>query len=247
MSKKSEEPSIIKLKDKRDEDFIPTGIKEIDSLITGIARGRITEIWGKEGVGKTDLVTRLMANISQDKKILYVDTEFALNKDRVIALGVNPKNVQYLADSRLERVCELLISSVGKYDLIILDSLAYLTPLTVESSDVGENAIGLYSRLIKHWIVKFRPKLGDSSTAFVVINQYRKSINMYDRVEPPGGTSWHHAVDVRLLLSTNSADKITKAGEITGHKVHVEIKKSKLSTPHKKTTYILKYNKDLEQ
>lgn len=244
MSKKTTDPEIVKLNEKRGEKFIPTGIKEIDELVGGVAIGRITEIWGKEGVGKTDFVTRLMANVSQEKKILYIDTEFALNKDRVIEMGVNPKNVQYLADSRLERVCELLIDSLDNYDLIILDSLAYLTPLTVESSDVGENSIGLYSRLIKHWIVKFRPKLGVSNTAFVVINQYRKSINMYDKVEPPGGTSWHHAVDVRLQLSSNSTDKITKGGEVIGHKVHVEVKKSKLSIPYRKTIYTIKYNKE---
>lgn len=244
MAKKdtTDEPKVTTLEDKRDEQFIPTGIPELDELIGGgVCRGRITEVWGSEGTGKTNLATRILANISKDHKVLYADTEFALNKDRVKALGAIPKNISYVADSRLERVAELLIDAVGKYDLIILDSLAYLTPTTVDTAEVGENAIGLFARQIKHWVVKFRPRLGVSDTAMVVINQYRKPFGLYAKAESPGGTSFAHAVDVRLYLSTNSADKIIKEGVTVGHWVNVEVKKSKVSQPFLKTKYKLEY------
>lgn len=242
VKKKSEEPTIMSLDKKTDEEFIPTGIEELDEIIGGgVYRGRITEVWGQEGVGKTNLVTRMLVSISQEHKVLYVDSEFALNKDRVAALGAEPKNISYVADSRLERVAEMLIQAVGKYDLIILDSLAYLTPTTVDSAEVGENAIGLFSRLIKHWVVKFRPRLGVSKTAFVAINQYRKPFGLYTKAEPVGGTSWHHAVDVRLLLTRNSGDTITEKGSVVGHYVNVEVKKSKVSQPYQKTKYKLEY------
>lgn len=241
MNKKILEPEIASLDKKQDESFIKTGIEELDELTGGLPRGRITELWGQEAVGKTSLVTKLMVNLSNDYTILFVDTEFALNKERVADLGVNLKNVDYIADSRLERVAELLINAVGKYDLIILDSLAYLTPMTVENQEVGENAIGLFARLIKHWIVKFRPRLGISKTAFVAINQYRSPIGMYAKAEPPGGKSWHHAVDVRLLLTSNSADKIEKAGQRTGHYMHIEVRKSKVGKPFKSTKLKILY------
>jgi recombination protein RecA len=240
--KKTEEPVISKLSDKKDEEFIPTGIAEVDEIIGGgVHRGRITEVWGQEGVGKTNFVTQMLANVSKEHKVLYVDTEFALNKDRVKALGADPDNIGYIADSRLERVAEALIEAVGKYDVIILDSLAYLTPTTVDTNEVGENSIGLFSRLIKHWVLKFRPRLGVSDTAFVAINQYRAPVGLYVKAEPPGGKAWLHAVDVRLYLTSNSADKIISSGVQTGHWVHVEVKKSKVSQPFVTTKYKLTY------
>lgn len=239
---KAEEPAIASLEDKKTEEFIETGIPEVDEIIGGgIYRGRITEVWGQENVGKTNFVTRLLANVSHENTVLFIDSEFALNKERVRALGADPKNISYLADSRLERVCELLIEAVGTYDLIILDSLAYLTPTSIDESEVGTNAIGLFARQIKHWVVKFRPRLGVSNTAFVVINQYRKPIGLYAKAETPGGEAFRHAVDVRLLLTSNSGDKIMKGTTRTGHWVHVEVKKSKVSSPYVKTKYKLTY------
>lgn len=239
--KATDEPQIVSLDTKQDESFISTGISEIDQLVGGFARGRITELWGAEGVGKTHTVSKVMAHTSKDHKVLYIDTEFALNKERVAQLGADTSNIDFIADARLERVCELLIANVGKYDLIILDSLAYLTPLTVDNAEVGENAIGLFSRLIKHWVVKFRPRLGTSKTAFVVINQYRKPIGLYVKAEPPGGTSWNHAVDVRLYLHRNASDKVIKNSQVVGHNVHVDVVKSKVSQPFKTTKYFVEY------
>lgn len=234
--KKTDEPSIVKLSAKRDENFIVSGVPELDKLIGGIPCGRILELWGQEGVGKTHLVTQLMVNLSKDHKILFVDTEFALNKQYVADKGVNMDNVDYIADSRLERVCELLVNSIGKYDLIILDSLAYLTPLTVDTNEIGQTSIGLFARLIKHWVVKFRPRLGISNTAFIAVNQYRAAIGLYVKPEPPGGKSWLHAVDVRLYLTTNKADRFDG-----GHTMHVTVVKSKVSAPHKATKIRVNY------
>lgn len=239
--KKIEEPKIVSLDSKKEEQFILTGIDDLDGLIGGVPRGRIVELWGAEGLGKTHLVTQIMANISHDHKVLYIDSEFALNKARVEALGAVSKNIEYLADSQLERVTELMVANVGKYDLIILDSLAYLTPTTIDENEVGETSIGLFSRLIKHWIVKFRPRLGISKTALIVVNQYRKPIGMYVKPESPGGTAFAHAVDVRLWLTSNSADKIIKDKITTGHWLNIEVKKSKVSAPFLRTKIRIDY------
>lgn len=225
------EPTIGKLSDKADEQFIASNTP-LDELIGGgFPRGRITELWGKEGVGKTHLATLLMANMSKDQKILFIDTEYSLNRHHVEALGANPENIQYLADSRLERVCEALVGAVGKYDVIILDSLAMLTPLTVENQEVGERSIGLFALLLKHWIVKFRPALSASKTAFIALNQFRPAIGMYAVIEPPGGKAWSHAVDIRIYMTTASADKIKEGKTQVGHWVHCQIKKNKLAPP----------------
>lgn len=232
--KKTEEPTIGKLSDKAEQEFIKSGTALDDILGGGFARGRITELWGKEGTGKTHIATLLMANMSQGQKVLFVDTEYSLNKDHVLALGADPANIQYLADSRLERVCEALIEAVrsNKYDVIILDSLAMLTPLTVENAEVGERSIGLFALLLKHWVVKFRPLLSVSKTAFIALNQFRPAIGMYVTPEPPGGRAWAHSVDARVLMTTNSSAKISDKGVVTGHKVTCVTKKNKLAPPH---------------
>lgn len=241
-AKPQETPEISRLATKADEKLIPTGIPELDELLGGgIYRGRITEFWGSEGVGKTHIVTRLMANLSKGQTVLFIDSEFALNKNRVVELGANPDNIEYIAESHLEAVCELLVREVGNYDVIILDSLPYLTPLTVDTNEIGETSIGLFARLIKHWIVKFRPRLGRSKTAFVAINQYRAPLGLYAKAEPPGGKTWHHAVDVRLYLTSNSGDKIMNGAERVGHYVHVEVKKSKVGKPFQTTKIAIRY------
>jgi recombination protein RecA len=172
---------------------------------------------------------------------LLVDAEFSFNKQRAVDMGVNTKNVDYIADANLERVSELLIASVGKYDLIILDSLAYLTPLTVDVNQVGETSIGLFARLVKHWIVKFRPRLGISKTAFIAINQYRAPVGMYAKLESPGGKAWQHAVDLKLYLTTGSADKIVKNSAQIGHWLKVRVVKSKVSKPFFETKIKILY------
>lgn len=240
-NKKTDEPTVRALSEKQAESFIESGIPAIEELVGGIPRGRILELWGAESVGKTHLVTTLMVNLSSNHKILFIDTEFALNKERVEALGVKSKNVDYIADANLERVCELVVQSVGKYDLIILDSLAYLTPLTVDTNEIGETSIGLYARLLKHWIIKLRPRLGVSKTALIATNQYRAPIGLYVRPEPPGGKAWAHAVDVRLYLTTASKDKITKEGRVVGHHINVQVKKSKVSPPHTESKIKVEY------
>lgn len=235
------EPTIDKLSNKQDEQFIDSGMPELNELMGGgIARGRITELWGADGSGKTHLATMIMAN-NPKLKILFIDAEFSFNAQRAAALGVNNDNVDYMADARLERVCELLVKAVGKYDLIILDSLAYLTPQTVDSNEIGETSIGLYARLLKHWIVKFRPRLGVSKTAFIAANQYRAPIGMYVKPESPGGKAWQHAIDVKLYLTTNQGDKIMQGTERIGHWLHLESKKNKLSPPYRSVKIKIMY------
>lgn len=235
------EVKIVSLDKKADEVFVSSGIAELDSLVGGFPRSRITELWGKESVGKTFLAMKLMANLSKGHKVLFIDSEYSLNKDRVVAVGADPANVDYVADSRLEAVCELLVEKVASntYDVIILDSLALLTPMAVSDSEVGENNIGLFSRQIKHWIVKFRPQLAKSKTAFIVINQYREAIGLYTTLKPPGGTAWFHSCDLRLYLQSGSADKIVKDKEQIGQWTHVTVKKNKLGKPGGTTKFKL--------
>lgn len=246
MPKKAESGAKIStLGSKQDEEFIVTGIEELDSLLGGgMPRARIVEFWGSPSVGKTHLATQILANASKKHKVLYCDTEYALNKKRVIELGADPNNISYVAESALEKVCELIVTEVGKnkWDYIILDSLAQLTPVAVANSEVGERSIGLFALLIKHWILKLRPLLAESKTAFLVLNQYRPPIGLYAVESPPGGLAFQHATDIRIKLSRNNSSDLIKTSEgLVGHYVHLEVKKNRLGPPGLSTKIAIIY------
>jgi len=146
------------------EGYISTGVPELDELLGGgFPTHRITQIYGMPGVGKGYLLTMTMA---QNKyRVLYVDAEFAVNGERTKAAGVDLSKVDYLASSQLEEVAEHILNNLTRYDLIIIDSLAALTPMTIAQNEVGTNSIGLVARQIGHFIAKLRPKLYESKTA----------------------------------------------------------------------------------
>lgn len=243
MPKKGEdEVAVVKL---TETEYMATGVEEIDELLGGgWARGRLTELWGNPGVGKSHLLARTMAH-NKDLKIMYVDAEFALNKARLEELGVDVAKIDFVQDGRLEKVTEHVIGSVGKYDLIIIDSLAKFIPMNVDTSDVGENSIGLFARQVKHFEAKLKPRLAKSKTAMVVINQARAGMGMMQPSKPQGGFAWEHSIDTRVKLSKGQANAITKtvAGvkKQIGHIVTAKVEKSRLTQPFKQTTFEVIY------
>lgn len=225
-------------------EYLPTGIAEMDELLGGgWARGRITEVWGNPGAGKSYLLGRTMATLEAKQTVLYVDTEFSLYGARLEQLGVDLKKMDLIQDGRLEQVTERIIEEVGEYDLIIIDSLAKLIPMTVEESEVGTNAIGLFARQIKHFEAKLKPRLALSKTALVVINQARAGMGLYAPAKPQGGFAWEHAIDVRVKLSKGLALEKQVDGKKSrvGHWVTAEIQKSRLTKPYISTKFKLEY------
>lgn len=243
MAKKDDGLVIGLLSDEADTELITTGVPELDALIGGFPRGRLVEIWGATGIGKTHLACQIMAEASNNSKVLFIDSEFALNKERVKELGAEPKNIAYIANSELEKVCELIVAEVAKneWDYIILDSLAQLTPLAVANAEIGERSIGLFALLIKHWILKLRPLLAHSKTVLIVMNQYRPPIGLYVSEEPPGGKAFHHACDIRIKLSSTSGDKVIKDKQLLGHWVNCVVKKNRLGAPGLETKFKINY------
>jgi recombination protein RecA len=208
----------------------------MDAMLKGFPRGRITEIWGNPGTGKSYTLAKTMAALEKDYKCLYVDAEFSLVSERLESLGVNMSQVVYMQDGRLEQVTEHIIEAVGTYDLIILDSLPKLIPTAVEEGVVGSNSIGLFARQIKHFEAKLKPRLARSKTSLVVINQARAGMGLMQPSKPQGGFSWEHAVDLRLKLSKPVGSKKFKTvkGEkvYTGHTIQAVVEKSRLTPPY---------------
>lgn len=242
MVKKTEnKPIIKKLSEIGPVSFVSSGIEEIDELTGGFPRARITELYGKTAVGKTFIMTKCLVAMSESSKVLYIDAENALNIERVKELGGDSKKIEVSSEYMLEEVADLVLDSIEKYDIIIVDSVAGLIPRTEHDGDIGSANIGIKAKLIHQWMRKMVGKLGKSKCAVVLVNQLRESPDMYTPKFTTGGLGIPYSASLRIELSNNKTDRIQKNGEFIGHNVHVEITKSKVSRPHLKTKFKLLY------
>lgn len=226
----------VKLTQIKPIEYVTSGIKELDA-ITQIPRARVTEIYGKTGVGKTTLMTKCIAAMSEQDKVLYIDAENALNIDRIRQLGAKPENIDLSTLYILEEVAEFVIDSLGKYDVIIIDSVAALVPRAEDAGETGDAVVGLKARLMNQWMRKMLGRLGKTKTAVIFINQMRETMELYGlKQRPTGGLGLGYAASLRLELKTNAADKLPN-----GHWVNVEIAKSKVCAPYQKCRFKLEY------
>lgn len=224
-------------------EFVSSGIDEIDALVGGFPRGRVTQIYGLAATGKTTMMVMALANLSQSgQKVLFCDVENALNVDRVAELGADLGKVDYSALAGLEEVCELIRSKLHDFDLIVLDSIAMLTPNTESSGEIGQANIGVKSRLLGQWLRIITPELAKSKCALVLINQMRASLNMFgDPYVLPGGMQLKFSSYLMLKLSTNKASRIMKGKEHVGHWVNVVVEKNKSGPPRLETKFRIIY------
>lgn len=226
----------------KDLEFISSGIPEIDELVGGLPIARLTEVYGSEGIGKSYLMSKIAAAAtSSKKKVFYLDAEQSANKTRMASLGVKLELVDYSSVYELETASNEVLEAIPSHDLVIIDSIATLTPKNILDGELGEANIGLYSRYMAKWMKKLKPAVNDSNCAVVCVNQFRQSPNMFQPRYVPGGTAYMHALDLRLELSTTAKDKVTKGTVRTGHWVNVKVTKSRLTAPHLETKFLLSY------
>lgn len=242
MTKKDESP-IKSMANYPEMEFITSGVESLDNICIGFPRGRITEIYGKKSVGKTTLVMMMLAAISKDHKVLFIDAENALNPARMAELGADLKNIQYSTEYVLDDVGELILANMAKYDCIILDSIAGTIGRTEETSAVGEYNVGTKGRVMNSLFSRRIPgPLAKTKCALILINQLRDSFSMYgDKTYTPGGKAIEYAASLRIELNTLAADRIMDGKEQKGHWVTAKITKSKVSVPYKITRYKVMY------
>ena len=242
MKKPVETLKLKKLSDVGEIKFITSGIEEIDAMTGGLPKARITEIFGIQGIGKTDLMLQCISKMSQEGKVLYCDVENALNPQRLIAKGANPKNISISDESTLQEVAQFVTNNVNNFDVIVIDSVAALVPREEANGESGDQFVGLKARLMGQWIRQLTAKLGKSDCALVFINQLRDSMILYgDPQFTPGGKALPYAASLRLKLSTVKADRIPGKDGVVGHKVTALIVKSRVCAPHRSTQFKLMY------
>lgn len=231
-------------------EWITTGIPDFDAL-TQIPRGRVTQIQGPYAVGKTTLCLNMIRGL-KGLRILYIDTEAALNPDLLIDLEVNSKNFTLYNESAfIEDIYEVILAALvkPKYDMIIFDSLAACTFRTEAANEAADANIGQKARIVGK-LMRIAPmELKRTGTALVIINQERETIGGYGPIKyTPGGMGVPYAASLMVALRSNKGARFPKSGPpFKGQTVSAEIIKSKVNTPWRKADFKLYYPNGNEQ
>ncbi len=233
-------------------DAISTGSMGLDTAlgIGGVPRGRVIEIFGPESSGKTTLSLHVVAEAQKTGGVCaFIDAEHALDPEYAKKIGVKIDELLISQPDTGEQALEIVESLVrtGKIDVIVIDSVAALTPKDEIEGEMGAHHVGKQARLMSQALRKLTAITARSKTVVIFINQIRMQIGvMFGNPETtPGGKALKFYTSVRLDIRRIA--QIKKGDEVMGGRVRVKVVKNKVAAPFKVTEFDLMYNEGISR
>lgn len=240
--------SIMKLGEQpaRNIESISTGALSLDIAlgVGGVPKGRIVEIYGPESSGKTTLALHILAEAqAAGGTAAFIDAEHAFDPTYADRIGIDTENLYVSQPDYGEQALEILETLVrsGAVDVVVIDSVAALTPRAEIEGEMGDSHMGLQARLMSQALRKITAIAGKTNTTVIFINQIRMKIGvMFGNPETTtGGNALKFYSSVRMEIRRK--EKISEGDDVTGHVVRVKVVKNKVAPPFKEAIFEIIY------